>query len=299
MPIQPWVLPILGSALLLGIYDVTKKQAVKENSVMPALFWATFAGSVFFLAAMAFTGRFMSMLKTADVLLIPVLIKSMIVSFSWVCVYYAMRELPVSIAAPIRATSPLWVFAGGLIFYGEIPTVPQGCAMILIFAGYYLFSVFGKLEGISFRRCKGIHLIFLGTLVGSASALYDKYLLGVKQFPSDAVQFWFSVWLVVILGAAYAVRRFCFPQKNALPFQWRLSIPLTGILLICADFLYFHALSCPDTPVSILSLVRRSNCIVAFTIGSIWFHEKNKGKKSIALAAVLIGVAILALAKSR
>ena len=131
------------------------------------------------------------------------------------------------------------------------------------------------------------------------AALYDKYLLGVKQFPSDAVQFWFSVWLVVILGAAYAVRRFCFPQKNALPFQWRLSIPLTGILLICADFLYFHALSCPDTPVSILSLVRRSNCIVAFTIGSIWFHEKNKGKKSIALAAVLIGVAILALAKSR
>ena len=47
--IAPWVLPILGSALMLGIYDISKKQAVKDNSVLPVLFWATTIGSIFFL----------------------------------------------------------------------------------------------------------------------------------------------------------------------------------------------------------------------------------------------------------
>ena len=47
--IAPWVLPILGSALMLGIYDISKKQAVKDNSVLPALFWSTTIGSIFFL----------------------------------------------------------------------------------------------------------------------------------------------------------------------------------------------------------------------------------------------------------
>ena len=44
-----WVLPILGSALVLGVYDVFKKHAVRENSVMPVLFLATLSGTLFFM----------------------------------------------------------------------------------------------------------------------------------------------------------------------------------------------------------------------------------------------------------
>ncbi len=295
-----WLFPILGSALLLGIYDITKKQAVKDNAVMPALFWATFTGSAFFLLICFLRGRFGALWLTGAELWLPVLIKSMIVASSWVCVYYAMRELPISIASPIRATSPLGVFLGGLLIYGEVPTFWQGIAMLLIFAGYYLFSVFGKLEGISFRNCRGIHLIFLGTGLGVCSALYDKFLLGVQKYPFEAVQFWFSVFLVVILGAACLIRYGFFSpadRQNRFCFRWRFSIPLTGILLIFADYLYFYALSQPDTPVSILSLVRRSNCVVSFVAGSIFFHEQNKRKKAVALCVILLGIALLSLGK--
>lgn len=292
------LLPILGSALILGIYDITKKSAVKDNSVMPALFYATLCGSVFFLMIALYRGNFLSLWQMGldRKFFLAIFLKSMIVSASWICVYYAMRDLPISIAVPIRASSPLWVFFGSLILYHEIPTLLQGAAMFLIFSGYYLFSVFGKLEGITFRHSKGLYLILLGTLIGAGSALYDKLLLGKMKYPHDAVQFWFSIDLVLILGAAYFIRSILF-RKSAPRriFQWRWSIPVTGILLIGADFLYFYALSIPDTPISILSLVRRSNCIISFAVGSIWFHEVNKRKKACALALILLGIVLLAL----
>ncbi len=293
--IAPWVLPILGSALMLGIYDITKKQAVKDNSVLPVLFWATAIGSIFFLLLTLIRGNFISCFMQYETAFFPVLLKSLIVGSSWICVYYAIRELPISIGAPIRATSPLWVFIGGFFLYQEVPNFRQGIAMLLIFSGYYLFSVLGKLEGFSLKNLKGIPLILLGTVIAACSALYDKYLLGVIKIPPDTVQFWFSIDIIFVLGLAVLIRQKSFGKKRA--FHWSAAIPLTGILMALADICYFYAVSLPDTPISMLSLLRRSNCIVAFVAGSIWFKEQNQGKKAIALVLVLLGVAMLTLFK--
>lgn len=293
--IPPWLLPVLGSAFALGFYDLSKKHAVDRNSVMHVLFFATLCGSAFYLlATLLWTGSFAdAQCSGRDFGLI--VLKSLLVSSSWICVYYAMRDLPISIAAPIRASSPVWTFLGGLLLFHEVPTIAQGVAMLMIFTGYYLFSVFGKLEGISFRRAREVHLILLGTILGAASALYDKYLLNTLQIPSRTVQFWFSVDLVVILGAACLVRAKCFGQKHK--FIWRWTIPLTGILLIIADFLYFYAVSLPDIQISIVSLVRRCSCIVSFTAGAWYFRDVHVKKKACALALILLGVVILALVK--
>ena len=289
-----WVLPVLGSALGLGFYDLCKKHAVRENSVMPVLFYATLCGSTLFVVMTLLTGKWQECIYCATSTWVLILLKSLLVAASWTCVYYAMRELPISLASPIRASAPLWTFFGSMLLYSEIPTLWQGVGMLSIFAGYYFFSVFGKLEGFSLRKSKGMHLILLGTLLGAGSALYDKYLLGVQHLPRDTVQFWFSVDLVWILGLAYGIRSWCFGQKHA--FQWRWSIPATGILLIAADYLYFYALSLPDTYISIVSLVRRCNCLVTFFVGVIWFQEKNIRQKAFALALILLGVFLLALA---
>ena len=163
MPSLPaWLLPVLGSAFALGFYDLCKKHAVDRNSVMHVLFFATLCGSAFYLlATVLWTGSLADAQCSGHDFALIVL-KSMLVSSSWTCVYYAMRDLPISIAAPIRASSPLWTFLGGLLLFHEVPTLPQGVAMLLIFTGYYLFSVFGKLEGISFWRAREVHLILLG-----------------------------------------------------------------------------------------------------------------------------------------
>ncbi len=287
-----WAVPILLSALGLGFYDVCKKDAVRDNSVMPVLFFATLSGSLFFILLTLCGGNFREIAACSAATWWRLLGKSALVGSSWVCVYYAMRDLPISIAAPVRASSPVWTLIGGILLFGEIPTLIQAAGMVLIFAGYYFFAVFGKTEGFSLKH-HGMYLILLGTLLGASSALYDRYLLGVLNIPRATVQFWFSVDLVFLLGISWLIRR-CIGTKGR-PFVWRWSIVATGILLITADALYFYAASKPEAQISILSLMRRSNCIVSFTLGVWVFKDRNIKRKAFALALILAGVAVLVL----
>ncbi len=291
-----WVLPILGSALVLGIYDVFKKHAVRENSVMPVLFLATLSGTLFFLLLTGVKSFFAPLtLNFSKEVLFLVFLKSFLVSASWAFVYYGLRELPVSIAAPLRATAPLWSVIGAVILFGEIPHGLQYPGMLLILSGCILFTVIGKKENSSWRS-KGFLFTMTGTLLGAASALYDKFLLGSKHIDPVSLQFHFSWMLVVILGAALLCRTLFF-TKGEKQFQWRWSIVVTGVLLIVADALYFYALSLPDTRISILSLLRRSSVVVAFAIGGGFFKEKYLLPKAAILALILLGVAILTLCK--
>ena len=288
-----WFLPIVVSALALGVYDLCKKHAVRDNSVMPVLFFATLCGSVLFLTGTWLEGTAATGAACTARQWWQIFLKSVIVASSWTCAYYALRELPVSIAAPVRATSPLWTFLGGLSLFHEVPTIWQALAMLTIFSGYWWFSVLGRLEGFSWRRHRGLHLMLAATLIGAGSALYDKYLLVTLAIPRQTVQFWFSVDLVLILGGVWLARRF-FGRPR--PFYWRWSIPATGALLIVADYAYFYAVSQPDVHIAVLSLIRRCSCLVTFIAGVYVFHEKkNITRKAAALALILAGVVALAL----
>lgn len=288
-----WFLPTVISALALGFYDICKKHAVNRNSVMPVLFFATLSGSAAYVLVLALCGRVSGAAVCTLPQFILVFLKAVLVSSSWICVYYAMRELPISLASPIRASSPVWTVIGGVILFHELPSWGQAAGMAAIFAGYWFFAGIGKKEGFP-PLSKGIILIVAGTLLGASSALYDKYLLNVCRIPREMLQFYFSVDLVFVLGAAYFIRKFVFKQGVA--FEWRWTIPVTGILLIAADYLYFYAVSLPDIHISILSLVRRCSCIVTFTFGVWYFRDVNIKRKVFALALILAGVAVLALA---
>ena len=288
-----WYLPTLISALGLGFYDICKKHAVKENSVMPVLFLATLCGTMFFAVMVFLQGGSAGLLNTGAAEQLLIMCKALLVGTSWICVYYAMRDLPISLASPIRSTSPLWTMAGGILLYHEIPTPFQALGMGIILAGYIMFSFFGSREGFPWKS-KAMQLIIAGTLLGAASALYDKYLLNVQKFSPEKMQFYFSLYLVLILGAAWGIREL-FGHKH--PFVWRWSIPATGILLILADFCYFHALSAADAPISMISLLRRCSCIVTFFLGAKLFHDVNIKRKAAALLLLILGAALLALAK--
>ena len=290
--LHEWFLPTFISAIGLGFYDICKKHAVKDNSVMPVLFFATLSGSAFFVLAQLCGGD-LAVLSATPFELGMVMLKAALVAASWVCVYYAMRELPISLAAPIRATSPLWTLAGGVLIYREIPSWLQAVGVVVILTGYILFTFLGKSEGFPWRS-KGMQLIIAGTLLGAGSALYDKYLLNVQKLSPERMQFYFSLYLVLILGAAWGIREL-FGHKH--PFVWRWSIPATGILLILADFCYFHALSTADAPISMISLLRRCSCIVTFFLGAKLFHDVNIKRKAAALLLLILGAALLALAK--
>ncbi|MDD3886446.1 MAG: DMT family transporter [Victivallaceae bacterium] len=286
-----WVTAILASAVALGFYDICKKHAVRDNSVMPVLFFATLTGSTVFVAGSALSGGLAGYFSAINHQWWLVFAKSLLVATSWTCVYYAMRELPISIASPIRASSPLWTVLGGIFIFDEHQTGMQLLGMLAIFAGYYAFSLIGKREGFPWRS-HGMILIVIGTILGAGSALYDKYLLGILKIDRGFVQFWFSVDLVFILGLGCLARMTAAPAMHR--FKWRWSIPATGALLIAADWLYFYAVSQPDTNISTLSLMRRCSCVVTFALGSWYFRDRDVKIKAVALASILTGVFLLA-----
>jgi len=286
-----WIPFALISAVLLAFYDLSKKQSVHDNAVMPVLYLGTVFGALGFSLYLLSMGQFERAFFVNPHTFCLVFIKSSIIAVSWVFAYYAMRELPFSIAAPIRASVPFWTVLGAIFLYGEIPSWMQAIGMGAVLAGYGLFSMAGRKEGIHFHRNRGIIFAFAGALLGSGSALYDKFLLQSHQVDRLAVQLWFELDLVLIFTVFLFLQRFLKMQRTT--FQWRWSIPAVGLFLVAADWFYFAAVSEPNIPISIVSMLRRANIVVSFTLGAFIFQEQNLKKKAFALLMLVTGIAIL------
>jgi bacterial/archaeal transporter family protein len=294
-----WGLLGIISAVLLGIYDVLKKYSLNGNAVLPTLFVSVSAGALLFLPAIVGSAFVPDFFKSVHFYIKPIsgyehfliLIKSFIVVGSWILAFFAVKNLPITIVSPIRATGPIWTLLGALLIFSERlnPLQWLGLSVTLVF--FFLFSTTGKLEGINFSKNKWIYFIVGATLLGSTSALYDKFI--IRAIERVTVQAWFSVYQMAIMLPVTALLWYPKRKKHT-PFQWRWTIPLIGITLVVTDYFYFYAISYPEALISVLSGIRRSGVVVAFVFGAWLFKDKNIGRKSIFLAGIIIGVMLMA-----
>lgn len=296
-----WVFLSIISAFFLGIYDVMKKVSLNGNAVLPVLLVSTISGAIIFLVPYLLsvfqvieqgTLFYVPPISVEEHLLIG--LKTVIVVSSWVLSFFALKNLPITIVAPIRSTSPLWTLVGALIIFGEQLNFTQLSGILVTLVFFYLFSTAGKLEGITFRNNKYLWFIIMGTLIASISGLYDKFLL--QRVDRMAVQTFFSFYQVVLM--APVVMLFWWPKRHKYtPFTFRWSIPLIGLFLAMADFFYFYALTYPDALISVITALRRASVVVAFAFGAYLFREKNIRKKAYYLIGILAGVMILIFGK--
>lgn len=302
-----WLGWILASCVVLSLYDLSKKASVRDNAVFPVLLGSTLSGFLAVTAFLSVRGELPATLGVPAGTMGLLLLKSCIVGASWTATYMALRSLPITSAAPIRATGPLWTLVGAVCIFGELPTALQAAGMALALVGCWLFSLSTKREGVRFWHDKAIALAFAGTFLGSCSALYDKCLLQQKALGTGTVLWWFMGGMCVIYATAVAIcvlRNRCARQggSDASPLQrekftFRWTIPLVGILLAVSDACYFNAISTPDAKISVLSLIRRSSVILTFLLGGAIFHETNLKRKGFALLAILAGVILLCLSR--
>lgn len=298
-----WITLGLISSLLLGFYDISKKHALRENAVLPVLFLSVVCGFIPLPFIAAASRGFPELMQQVHLYLptappgahLHIFIKAVIVSTSWVLAYFAMKHLPITIVSPIRASGPVWTLVGALVIFHERPDPLQWAGMAIIFTSYYVFSLAGRKEGLVFHRSLWILFIFLATLIGTLSTLYDKYLINQLRYDPMLVQFWFAFYNMALLGFFTVI--FWWPRRAGFtPFQWRWSIPLIGLLLLVADLAYYHAVHDPDALIVILSILRRSSVVISFTAGAIFFGDANLGHKAWALAGVLVGIVLIVLA---
>jgi drug/metabolite transporter (DMT)-like permease len=290
-----WVVATLLSALFLGLYDLCTKHAVRMNAVTPVLFFSTLTGAsvwtTLLLVQTIHPGILPAGLVT-DPLTgkqhLQLLLKSAIVATSWVGTYFAMKHLPLSLGAPIRATSPLLTLSGAILILGERPTFLETIGVLTTLASFLGLSLVGRSEGIHFHRNKWVWFLLGGTLFGAISSLYDKFLLGTLKFSVPTVQCWFSIYLLVFFAPFALGWKLRLWQRNE--FHWRWSIPFIALALLVADYLYFSALRNPQALVAIVMSLRRASTLVAFAGGLLLFKETNGWKKLPAVLGILIGI---------
>ncbi len=289
-----WPIFVALSALSLGVYDVSRKHAVKGNSVVEVLLVSSLAGLAAFLAVSGLSGGLPAAADVPWRVRALLGVKVLLVGAGWGSIYCAMRRLPISLAAPIRSAAPFWTVLGAMALFQEIPSWGRAAGMALMLSGFLGLAALGSREGFPlWSRETG--LMLLGTLFGASSGLYDKYLLSRAGLPAPTVQLYFSAGMVILYGCVWAVRRMVWRAGERSPFVWRWTIPAVGVLLVLSDWFYFRALSRPEAPVSVVAVFRRTSTVVAFFLGGTLFHDLNLRAKLIPLALVLAGAVLTAL----
>lgn len=293
-----WLGLAFVSAFLLGCYDVNKKMSLNGNAVIPVLFFNTLICSLIFVPFVLISCLSPETLQRT-MFFVPkvslqvhgyIVLKAIIVLASWHFAYFATKHLPLTLTGPIKAAQPIMTLIGALLIFQERLNLYQWVGVLLAITSFFMLSSSGKKEGINFTSNKWILFMVLSVITGSMSGLYDKFLM--KSLDPMTVQVWYNFYQCALM--VLVVCLLWYPgRKKTTPFQWRWNIVFISVFLTMADFVYFYALSFPDSMISIVSMVRRSNVLVTFAAGAIFFHEKNLKNKAVDLFLVLLGMVFL------
>lgn len=297
-----WVGAALLSAMLLGLYDVAKKRSLAGNAVIPVLLLNTLFSSLLLLPYILdahldfgwFGAKFLQEDYGYDIGIrdhLLVALKAAITLSSWLCGYYAIKHLPLTIVGPVNATRPVVVLLGAILLFGEELNLWQWGGVLLTIVSLYLLSRAGRKENIDFRNNRYVWAMFAAMLLGAVSGLYDKFLISRCDIGPIFVQSWFGIYqfaMMCIIGAVIWL-----PRRAAEPFHWRWTIPLISLFVTLADFCYYHALDDADSMIAVVSMIRRSSVIVTFLCGALLFGERNLKAKALDLLLILVGMVLL------
>ena len=315
-----WLILAFVSATFLGFYDTSKKASLRGNAVLPVLFLNTvfstlifspflldyiggfgwFSGSFLDTAPFSggttldnpFTGGTMSVIQAH----LLVVLKAFIVLSSWICGYFGLKHLPLSIVGPINATRPVLVLVGATLIFGESLNLYQWIGVLLTILSIFLMSRAGKKENIDFKSNKWIWCLAGAVVMGAVSGLYDKFIM--KSLSPMFVQSWFNFYQMIIMAVICGL--LWYPKRHqSTPFTWRWSIPLISLFICIADFAYFTSLNDSGSMISVVSLVRRSSVIVSFACAALIFKERNLLAKIVDLVLILLGMAFIWMGTAR
>lgn len=160
-----WLAFAFLSALLLGFYDVFKKQSLDGNAVLPVLLLNTLFSSLIFLPFILLSAWMPEQMAAHPLIYVPaagwevhrlILLKSLIVLSSWMLGYFGLKHLPITIVGPINATRPVMVLVGAMLIFGERLNLWQWIGVILAAVSFLMLSRSGRKEGIDFKHNRWI-----------------------------------------------------------------------------------------------------------------------------------------------
>ena len=276
-----WLWLSVGSALLLGVYDVAKKRALSRNNVYWILLSATALTTVFlcpFLTKGPLSDHF------------SLIFKALMVSVSWISGLKAMECLPLTTVSTMKASRPMFVVIFSILLFGERLNLVQWLGVAVVMTALFLSSRSAGHDTDKITSTKGVAFMIVSVLSGAASALWDKVIL--KNLQPLFVQSWTNLYVTILLAVVVLIQ-YLTDKKHFQPFVWDWRILLIAVLITAADALYFYAVKDPNAMLSIVSTIRRTSVVVTF-IGGAWIlKEGHIRDKAVVLVLMLAGVALL------
>ena len=307
-----WVILAFLSALCLGFYDISKKVALRDSSVVDVLTASVLISSCILLVPLLLS-RLAPSEMTETAFFVPTLdlrghlltvLKSVIVLSSWLCAYLALKHLPISIVSPWQATRPMWTLIGALIIFGERLNPWQWTGVLLAIGSIFAFSFFTRehksLHSLRSADSRYYIALALAILIGACSGLYDKYIM--RLYDHNAVQVYYTLYQAVMMLVFCYIHHRRHPSpvpphpspvtRNPLPL---IPISLISVFLVISDNVYMLALQDPDSMIAVVSTIRRGGTVIGFAYGLIFLKEKDPYKKVLCMLGILAGLICLAL----
>lgn len=303
-----WVALAFVSALCLGFYDISKKVALRDNSVVDVLTASVLISSCILLVPLLLS-RLAPSLMTETAFFVPMLdlrghlltvLKSVIVLSSWLCAYLALKHLPISIVSPWQATRPMWTLIGAMLIFGERLNPWQWTGVLLAIGSIFAFqlSTFNVQRSTfnvqhSTLNIKHYYVaLALAIIIGAGSGLYDKYIM--RLYDHNAVQVYYTLYQAVMMIVFCYIHHRRHPSTLDSRLSTLLPIALISVFLVISDNVYMLALQDPDSMIAVVSTIRRGGTVIGFAYGLIFLKEKDPYKKVLCMLGILAGLICLA-----
>ena len=302
-----WVILAFLSALCLGFYDISKKVALRDNSVVDVLTASVLISSCILLVPLLLS-RLAPSLMTETAFFVPTLdlrghlltvLKSVIVLSSWLCAYLALKHLPISIVSPWQATRPMWTLIGAMLIFGERLNPWQWTGVLLAIGSIFAFqlSTLNSTQYTLHIKHSTLNIYYLALalaiIIGAGSGLYDKYIM--RLYDHNAVQVYYTLYQAVMMIVFCYIHHRRHPSTLDSRLSTLLPIALISVFLVISDNVYMLALQDPDSMIAVVSTIRRGGTVIGVAYALIILKEKDPYKKVLCMLGILAGLICLAL----
>lgn len=282
-----WILLVFIYSLLKGSRDLIKKKALQKSTAAEVLLLYSAAGFLLLLPDLP------EALQTPPAYIPLVALKALVLFAAYLCAFHAIQNLAISLYGVVDLSRMVFSLLLGVVLLHEPMGLWQILGAALVAAGMLLLRSPGQKHLAPEKNSRGkffLLLAFVQSFLNACSSILDK--ISVRYLTSAQLQFWFMLFLLLFYVIYALVTRVRIQWRTALKNYW---ILLIAVLFVFADRLLFLANAAEGSSVIIMTLLKRSGCIVTILGGRLFFGEKHICRKLLCAAVMLAGILLAVL----
>lgn len=281
-----WIFLVLLYGLLKGGREIAKKKAMDRNSVMEVLLAYTLLSFILVIPQAPNAGG----LEPKFYFLIA--IKSFCMFLAWLCGFYSLKKIPVSLYGILSLSRVLFATLLGVVVLHETMTTYKLIGLILVCAGLLLLKFNPKKDNQLTPEKDNqpeiaaifIILAFISCIFNSISGFMDKILM--RNITSSQLQFWYMLFIIIYYGIFVIIKKIKIsPSVLKNVWVWALAV-----MFVIGDKALFIANANPNSQITIMTLIKQSSCIVTILGGKFIFKEKGIAYKLFCASIVILGI---------